>query len=137
MAGFSPFKRHANAFKYNPRYYDPIKEELELRRMELRGERRDQSEAQSEEAYVPGQYLRNKQMARQLRRHESMQGGRRRVWMSVAIAVMIFVMGLMILPRIITAFTPSTQSTQERVTKEIEEFNPYRPIKVVPNDYKE
>ncbi len=137
MAGFTPFKRHANKFKYNPRYYDPIKEELEQRRMELRGERRDQNKTQDEEGYIPGQYLRNKQMARQQRRHESMQGGRRKVWMSVAIAVMIFVMGLMILPRIITAFTPSSSSAEERALKEIEEFNPYRPIKVVPNDYKE
>ena len=39
MGFFSPHKRHANKFNYIPRYYDPAKEEREMRRAELRGER--------------------------------------------------------------------------------------------------
>ena len=63
MGFFSPHKRHANKFNYIPRYYDPAKEERELRRAELRGERMD-----DEGEYKPGKYIQAKREARELRR---------------------------------------------------------------------
>ncbi len=138
MAGFTPFKRHANKFKYTPRYYDPVKEELEQRRMELRGVRRDDLTKESEQSYTPGEYIRNKRIAREQRRRESMQGDRRRVWIMVAVVAMVFLVGTMIYPKLLAAFDLSTKQSEEQQTiQEYEEFNPYRPIKVVPNDYKE
>ena len=62
MGFFTPHKRHANKFKYIPRFYDPEKEERELRRAELRGERFDDSEE-----YTPGKYIRAKRNARETR----------------------------------------------------------------------
>ena len=53
MLGFTPFKKHANKFKYRPRYYDPEKEAREQRRAELRGERAEDAGGE----YRPGQYL--------------------------------------------------------------------------------
>ncbi len=135
MAGFTPFKRHAKEFKYTPRYYDPVSEEFERRRMELRGERRDTRNDGGE--YTPGQYIRAKRMTREQMRRDSMRGARRRVWISVAVVVMIFFVGTIILPRIIDAFSPSEDRERGRATQEWEEFNPYAPIRVVPNDYKE
>ncbi len=135
MAGFTPFKRNANKFKYTPRYYDPIKEELEQRRMELRGERRDESTEQGERSYTPGEYIRNKRMMREQRRRESMQDSRRRVWVMVAVVVLVFLIGSMIYPKLLVTFDMSSGGAQQQTMQEYEEFNPYRPIKVVPNDY--
>ncbi len=137
MAGFTPFKRHAKQFNYTPRHYDPIKEEFEKRREVLRGERRDTKSSieSGESSYTPGQYIRSKRMAREMKRRESTQGGKRRVWVSVVIVIMVFLFGSMLYPKILEAFNLTSSPAQ--VEDEYEEFNPYAPITVVPNDYVE
>ena len=59
MGLFTPAKKHPNRFNYTPRYYDPVKEEREQRRAELRGERLDESGE-----YTPGKYIKAKSEAR-------------------------------------------------------------------------
>ena len=108
MSGFTPFKKHANKFNYLPRYYDPEKEERDRRRAELRGERAEDAGKE----YKPGQYIRTQSQARAARRREEMSRGSGRV----------------------VAFISDMQKPK---TPQTEEFNPYTPITVVPNDYEE
>ncbi|MFI3319490.1 MAG: hypothetical protein SNH01_08190 [Rikenellaceae bacterium] len=135
MAGFSPFKRRANEFKYTPRFYDPNKEAMEQRRAELRGTRTDMP---TEEGYRPGQYIRNQRSARASRRKDANKSGRRKVWMSLAIIAMLFLLGSMLYPVLLRAFgLDEAQGHATERVEEYEEFNPYTPITVVPNDYVE
>ncbi len=135
MNGFKPYKRHANEFKYTPRFYDPEKEAREERRAELRGSR-PASERDGE--YVAGEYLRRQREARQARRGaKSASKGRSMGFMVVGI-VIIFLLGYMILPRLIAAFAAgSTEVQREQPADEYKEFDPYAPIRIVPNDYNE
>ena len=132
MGLFTPVKKHANKFRYIPRYYDPEKERREQRRRELHGT----SSEQDGQEYVPGQYIRTQREARRL--SQSNNGGRKMpsmvVLMILAFAVIIV---YMLYPRIVEAFTVARTSPEERARQEIEEFNPYTPITIVPNDYKE
>ena len=132
MGLFTPVKKHANKFRYIPRYYDPEKERREQRRRELHGT----SSEQDGQEYVPGQYIRTQREARRL--SQSNNGGRKMpsmvVLMILAVAVVIF---YMLYPRIVDAFSTARTSPEERARQEIEEFNPYTPITIVPNDYKE
>ncbi len=138
MAGFTPFKRHANSFKYTPRYYDPLKEEFEKRREELRGERRDESSKPNTE-YHPGQYIRTKRMARvDSKERKGAKDRKRRLWFSVMAVALFFLFSSMIIPKIINLLGVLTSgSRSEIVIDEYQDFNPYAPITVVPNDYVE
>ena len=70
MGFFSPHKRHANQFNYTPRYYDPAKEERELRRAELRGERRPDEKRRHEScAMIVIKRLRSSRKDLRLRLH--------------------------------------------------------------------
>ena len=71
MGLFSPVKRHANKFRYIPRYYDPEKERRDQRRKELCG-----VSSQDEGEYTPGQYIRTQRDARRAAKEES-EGGRK------------------------------------------------------------
>ncbi|MFI3292417.1 MAG: hypothetical protein SNG27_04515 [Rikenellaceae bacterium] len=138
MAGFTPFKRHATAFKYTPRHYDPLKEEFEKRREELRGERRDSSSSNSEGEYTPGQYIRTKRMARIESNKQSSQANRKRnSWNMIIIIALFFLFASMILPKLGEFFSMASGVQNETTTEEVEEWNPYAPITVVPNDYVE
>ena len=64
MGLFSPVKRHANKFRYIPRYYDPEKERREQRRRELHGTSTELDNAE----YQPGQYIRTQREARRAAR---------------------------------------------------------------------
>ncbi len=143
MGFFSPHKRHANQFNYTPRYYDPAKEERELRRAELRGERR-QNEKKSEE-YEPGQYIRAKREAREARlvkeKQQSRSDKRMNMWVMGAGLVLIAIFIYALVPRIAAIFemakSDSSTVLEERQMQEYKEFNPYAPIVIVPNDYQE
>ncbi len=138
MAGFSPHKKHARSFNYTPRYYDPLKEEFEKRREELRGERRDTTSTKASTEYTPGQYIRTKRMAREEKKREATQHGKRKTWISMAIVAIFILLGYIILPKFIAIFGYVTSSSpKQEVVVESEEWNPYRPIEVVPNDYVE
>ena len=132
MGLFTPVKKHANKFRYIPRYYDPEKERREQRRKELHGTSSELDNAE----YQPGQYIRTQREARQVAQEgrKRQQGGSFMLWMLLsALLLAVFVL----YPRIAEMFSKiqSPQTTQEQ--REIEEFNPYTPITIVPNDYKE
>ena len=143
MGFFSPHKRHANQFNYTPRYYDPAKEERELRRAELRGERRP-DEKRGEE-YEPGQYIRAKREAREARlvkeKQQSRSDKRMNMWVMGAGLVLIAIFIYALVPRIAAIFemakSDSSTVLEERQMQEYKEFNPYAPIVIVPNDYQE
>ena len=133
MLGFSPFKKHANQFNYKPRYYDPDVEALRERRAE-RGEQ--PSERKGENVYVAGEYIRRRREERnEYRRQEAAdrkkRGMIRMLIMIVIVALAIFV----VVPRVAEMFDLAKQNTAVQTAPAEEEFDPYRPIRVVPNDY--
>ncbi len=141
MAGFTPFKRHANKFNYTPRYYDPAKEAREQRRAEMRGQRRDEcvEDGINEPSYTPGQYIRSSREARGERRREANKGGRRKVWISFVVIALLFLFGSMLYPKLLVLFglTESRSAVERTINADEEEFDPMAPIIIVPNDYKE
>ena len=137
MLGFTPFKKHANRFNYIPRYYDPAKVAREQRRAELRGERAEDGERE----YRPGQYIRTQREARAAHRAEEGDKGRARVWKMALGAVLVLLFVYLLYPRLADVFLKArtvpgpVPEAVERAAEE--EFNPYAPIRVVPNDYEE
>lgn len=134
MLGFTPFKRHPNKFNYIPRYYDPEKEAREQRRAELRGERAEDADRE----YQPGQYICTQREARDARRSNEEERGRIRVLKMAAGAVLVLLFIYLLYPKLADVFlrartAPATETQQVGE----EEFNPYAPIRVVPNDYEE
>lgn len=141
MGWFSPYKRHANSFNYTPRYYDPAKEAREQRRAELRGERLEDSGE-----YTPGKYIRAKREARDLKREqEAKKAGsdkKMKMWTMVVALMLLAALIYVLVPRLGAIFelatTDSAASKQfEQQQQEVEEFDPYAPITIVPNDYEE
>ncbi len=133
MGLFTPVKRHANKFRYIPRYYDPEKERREQRRRELHGT----SSEQDGKEYQPGQYIRTQRDARRAAK-SSNEGGRKMPSMVFLMLLAVLIVLLyMIYPRIVDAFTGVKHSPVDQAQLEVEEFNPYTPITIVPNDYKE
>ena len=132
MGLFTPVKKHANKFRYIPRYYDPEKERREQRRRELHGTSSELDNAE----YQPGQYIRTQREARRVAQEgrKRQQGGSFMLWMLLSALLLA---AFVLYPRIAEMFSKiqSPQTTQEQ--REIEEFNPYTPITIVPNDYKE
>ncbi len=131
MGLFSPYKRHANSFNYKPRYYDPVKEAREQRRAELHGT----SAEDADKEYVPGQYLKRQQSARMSRRSQRNNGGRMRMWLMMVIAIMLMLFIYRLYPVIATAFSEKPTKAKSDVEQyEEEEFDPYAPIVIIPND---
>ncbi len=137
MGAFTPFKRRANTFKYTPRYYDPTKEERELRRAELLGTRMDRS-SQSEE-YTPGEYIRNQAEARAARRGAN-KGTKNpfKVWIMLGAIIAIFILGSMLYESVVKMMIGQKPNTEQvESVNEEETFNPEATIIIVPNDYVE
>lgn len=141
MGWFSPYKRHANSFNYTPRYYDPAKEAREQRRAELRGERLD-----DDSEYTPGKYIRAKREARDLKRAQVAKKGcaEKTMKMLIMVVALMLLAALIyiLVPRLGAIFelatTDSAASKQfEQQQQEVEEFDPYAPLIIVPNDYEE
>ena len=135
MLGFTPFKKHANKFNYVPRYYDPEKEHREERRAEMRGERAESRDTE----YRPGQYIRTQRQARESRlERENQENGRSRM-MKIILGIVVTVLVIFVLvPRLMEVFTKAaTNRTEQPQKSAVEEFNPYTPITIVPNDYEE
>ena len=128
MSGFTPFKKHANKFNYLPRYYDPEKEERDRRRAELRGERAEDAaksisrDSISVRKVRPGRPPPRRDVARLRPYVDDGRTGRA--------GALFLVFGY---PRVV-AFISDMQKPK---TPQTEEFNPYTPITVVPNDYEE
>ena len=134
MKGFTPFKKSANRFNYIPRYYDPAKEARDNRRAELKGERSEDANRE----YRPGQYIRTQRDARSARRVDGSSKSKNRIWVMGGIAVIVLLFVYMLYPRLVAVFgTATTTPTPVETVVEQDEFNPYTPITVVPNDYQE
>ena len=133
MGLFTPVKKHANKFRYIPRYYDPEKERREQRRRELHG---TSSEMDGQE-YQPGQYIRTQRDARRAAQSSNKGGRKMPSMMILMLFALLIIVVYMLYPRIVDAFTSARTTPEERAMQEIEEFNPYTPITIVPNDYKE
>lgn len=133
MGLFTPVKKHPNKFNYIPRYYDPEKERREQRRRELRGTSSESDNAE----YQPGQYIRTLRDAR--RAAQSANEGKQKMpsMTILMLLAMLVIVAYMLYPRIVEAFSTAHTTPEERAKQEIEEFNPYAPITIVPNDYKE
>ena len=133
MGLFTPVKKHAHKFRYIPRYYDPEKERREQRRRELHGTSSELDNAE----YQPGQYIRTQREARRLAQGNNGGGRKAPSMMFLMLVALVVVVLYMLYPRIVDAFTSARTTPEERAMQEIEEFNPYTPITIVPNDYKE
>ncbi len=132
MGAFTPFKRHAKSFGYKPRFYDPEKEAREQRREELTGVRRENTN----EEYRPGQYIRRQSSARIARKSSTGRSNRMKMWISVAVIVVVALLGSMLYTKIIEAFGLTEGALPRKAAvSEYEEFNPHTPITIVPNDY--
>lgn len=135
MGFFSPHKRHANQFSYIPRYYDPEKEAREQRRAELRGERSDDTSE-----YTPGKYIRAQSEAREQRRAQrkssSVGGSKTNLISLVLIVLLVFACAYIVVPRLAAVFHMAN-TTPVPVEQTKEEFDPYAPFVIVPNDYVE
>ena len=133
MGLFTPVKKHANKFLYIPRYYDPEKERREQRRRELYG-----TSSQDDGEYVPGQYIRTQREARRAAKgYDGKRGGKMPSMMLLAMLAVLLLVGYMLVPRLVESFNSARTTPEERQQQEYEEFNPYTPITIVPNDYKE
>ena len=140
MGWFTPYKRRANEFNYTPRYYDPAKEAREQRRAELRGERLDDNSE-----YTPGKYIRAQRDARNaktLQRNKNNGGGKMKMWTMCVAIMLLAVFVYMLVPRIAAIFDmahndSSARRQHQQQLEEYEEFNPYAPLIIVPNDYEE
>lgn len=134
MLGFTPFKKHANKFNYIPRYYDPEKEAREQRRAELRGERAEDAGRE----YKPGQYIRTQRDARAARRADEDRVGQVRILKMAAAAVLVLLFIYLLYPKLADVFLRAgSPAVPVRTEQAAEEFDPYAPITVVPNDYQE
>lgn len=130
MGLFTPYKKRANRFNYTPRFYDPVKEAREMRRREMHGEsaQTDQSE------YTPGMYLHTQRDARAERRGENgRRTNRNSPLVLAAAAALVILFGYMLYPRIAQMLSLAGRRTAPATVTE--EFDPYAPITVVPNDY--
>ncbi len=133
MGLFTPVKKHANKFRYIPRYYDPEKERREQRRRELHGT----SSEQEGQEYQPGQYIRTQREARRAAQDNNEGKQKMPSMMLLMLFALLVIVVYMLYPRIVEAFSAARTTPEERMQQEIEEFNPYTPITIVPNDYKE
>ena len=131
MGIFTPVKKHANKFRYTPRYYDPEQERRDQRRMELRG-----TSSHDEGEYTPGQYIRTKREARRLAKSNKSKSKIPSVVFLILVAVVVLVVFALV-PRIVQVFSEKRLTTEEIQQRDIQEFDPYTPITIVPNDYKE
>ncbi len=136
MGLFSPVKKHANKFRYIPRYYDPEKERREQRRKEMYGMSSD-----DDGEYTPGKYIRTQREARKAAEDER-NNSKRKVpslvflLLIAAVAIVLY----MIYPTVIGTFSSSKKQTREEIRQRHEEEAwPYRNAQItkVPNDYVE
>ena len=141
MGWFSPYKRHANSFNYTPRYYDPEKEAREQRRAELRGGRKE-----DDGEYTPGKYIRAKREARDLKREQEAKkvgsDKKMKMWTMVVALMLLAALIYILVPGLGAIFEMATTDSAtnkkfEQQQQEVEEFDPYAPLIIVPNDYEE
>ena len=112
-----------------------------MRRAELRGERMaDKGD------YEPGQYIKAKREAREFRKMKEQKernSDKRNKMLTMGLGLVLIAIFIYVLvPRIGAIFEMATSQSAsskqvERELNEYKEFDPYAPIIIVPNDYKE
>ena len=108
MSIFRPHKTKPRQFNYIPRYYDPVKEERNLRRKQLHG---TSSESDGEE-YVPGKYVRTQREAREISRGERSDEGMSKIRGLVVVTVVIALGVMWLLPHIMNFVIAASEEKQ-------------------------
>lgn len=108
MSIFRPHKTKPRQFNYIPRYYDPVKEERNLRRKQLHG---TSSESDNEE-YVPGKYVRTQREAREISRGERSDEGMSKIRGLVVVTVVIALGVMWLLPHIMNFVIAASEEKQ-------------------------
>ena len=108
MSIFRPHKTKPRQFNYIPRYYDPVKEERNLRRKQLHG---TSSESDGEE-YVPGKYVRTQREAREVSRGERSDEGMSKIRGLVVVTVVIALGVMWLLPHIMNFVIAASEEKQ-------------------------
>ena len=112
-----------------------------MRRAELRGER-----MADKGNYEPGQYIKAKREAREFRKMKEQKernSDKRNKMLTMGLGLVLIAIFIYVLvPRIGAIFEMATSQSAsskqvERELNEYKEFDPYAPIIIVPNDYKE
>ena len=115
MGLFTPAKKHPNRFNYIPRYYDPVKEERNLRRKQLHG---TSTESDNEE-YVPGKYVRTQREAREIAREEHGSEGLSKIRGLIVVTVVIALGVMWLMPHIMNFVIAANE---EKLTAKGEEL---------------
>ena len=108
MSIFRPHKTKPRQFNYIPRYYDPVKEERNLRRKQLHG---TSTESDGEE-YVPGKYVRTQREAREISRGERSDEGMSKIRGLVVVTVVIALGVMWLLPHIMNFVIAASEEKQ-------------------------
>lgn len=108
MSIFRPPKTKPRQFTYFPRYYDPVKEERNLRRKILHG---TSTESDAEE-YTPGKYVRTQREAREAVRESERSAGGSKLRGLVIITAVIALGMLWLLPRIMDFVISANEEKQ-------------------------
>ena len=116
MSIFRPHKTKPRQFNYIPRYYDPVKEERNLRRKQLHG---TSSESDNEE-YVPGKYVRTQREAREATRGERGSEGMSKI-RGLVVVIVVIALGIMwLLPRIMNFVIAANEEKMAQSGTEVE-----------------
>ena len=108
MSIFRPHKTKPRQFNYIPRYYDPVKEERNLRRKQLHG---TSSESDNEE-YVPGKYVRTQREAREISRGDRSSEGMSKIRGLVVVTIVIALGVMWLLPHIMNFVIAASEEKQ-------------------------
>ena len=115
MSIFRPHKTKPRQFNYIPRYYDPVKEERNLRRKQLHG---TSTESDNEE-YVPGKYVRTQREAREIAREEHGSEGLSKIRGLIVVTVVIALGVMWLMPHIMNFVIAANE---EKLTAKGEEL---------------
>lgn len=131
MKGFSPVKKHARNFNYNPRFYDPAKQARDERRAELRGT----TSATDNEEYEPGNYLKRQREARAASRLSRRKNPFSGFTAKIMVFAMILLLAYILVPRIFDAFQTSGNEHESSTVDMSGGFDASANYTIVPNDY--
>ena len=115
MSIFRPHKTKPRQFNYIPRYYDPVKEERNLRRKQLHG---TSTESDNEE-YVPGKYVRTQREAREIAREEHGSEGLSKIRGLIVVTVVIALGVMWLMPYIMNFVIAANEEKQAAKGEEL------------------
>ena len=116
MSIFRPHKTKPRQFNYIPRYYDPVKEERNLRRKQLHG---TSTESDNEE-YVPGKYVRTQREAREIAREERGSEGLSKIRGLIVVTVVIALGVMWLMPHIMNFVIAANEEKMAQSSTEVQ-----------------